>query len=54
MDNIPNFDKLTELLKQYNAASDEDAVWLIHEMQDLEGYYEWLAWMEKNKPEELP
>jgi hypothetical protein len=52
--NIPNFEKLCELLKQFNNSTEEDSIWIIHEMQDMDGYDEWLIWMEEHRPNELP
>lgn len=52
--NIPNFDLLCGMLKDYMSASEEDATTLIIEMQNIYGYYKWLDWMEKNRPNELP
>lgn len=52
--NIPNFDKLCSLLEKFNNSSEEDGVWIINEMLEIEGYSEWLGWMEKNHPDELP
>ena len=52
--NIPNFEKLCELLKQFNNSTEEDSVWIINEMTELAGYDDWLAWMEEHRPNELP
>lgn len=54
MEHIPNFETLAQLFKKWLAASDEDADWLIREMQELDGYSEWLEWMEENQPEDFP
>ena len=51
---IPNFQVLCDLLEKFKNSSDEDSVWLIYEMYEIEGYDEWLDWMEKNRPNELP
>ncbi len=51
---IPNFQSLCDLLEKYKSATEGDAVWIIHEMQDIEGYFEWLEWMERNRPTDLP
>ena len=52
--NITNFKKLCELLRQFNSSTEEDSVWIINEMTELDGYDEWLAWMEENRPNDLP
>ena len=52
--NIPNFEKLCELLKQFNNSTEEDSVWIVNEMTELDGYDDWLAWMEEHRPNELP
>ena len=49
---IPDFEALCILLDQWNR-DDGDAS-LIFEMQELEGYEEWLDWMRVNRPEKLP
>ena len=54
MEGIKNFEQLCNLLTKFKNASEEDSVWLINEMQELDGYFEWLEWMEKNRPEDLP
>ena len=51
---IPNFQVLCDLLEKFKKSSDEDSVWLINEMYEIEGYDEWLDWMEQNRPNELP
>jgi hypothetical protein len=51
---IPNFQVLCDLLEKFKKSSDEDSVWLINEMYEIEGYDEWLDWMEQNRPSELP
>ena len=51
---IPNFQVLCDLLEKFKNSSDEDSVWLINEMYEIEGYDEWLVWMEQNRPSELP
>ena len=53
-ENIANFDKLYEMFKEWMNTSDEDEHWVIREMQNMEGYSDWLEWMEENKPDELP
>lgn len=52
--NIVNFEKLSELLNQFNNSTEEDSIWIIHEMQDMDGYDEWLQWMEEYRPNDLP
>ena len=49
---IPNFEELCLLLKAWDEEP-EDPYW-IQMMQNMEGYNEWLEWMETNRPEELP
>lgn len=51
---IPNFEKLCELLKKFKSSTEEDSVWIINEMTELDGYDNWLAWMEEHRPNELP
>jgi hypothetical protein len=51
---IPNFEKLSALLKQFNNSTEEYSVWIINEMTGLEGYDDWLAWMEEHRPNDLP
>jgi hypothetical protein len=51
---ITNFEKLCKLLRQFNSSTEEDSVWIINEMTELDGYDEWLAWMEENRPNDLP
>ena len=53
-ENIANFDKLYEMFKEWMNTSDNDEHWVIREMQNMEGYSDWLEWMEENKPDELP
>ena len=53
-ENIANFDKLYEMFKEWMNTSDNDEHWVIREMQNMEGYSDWLEWMEENKPNELP
>jgi hypothetical protein len=50
---IPNFQVLCDLLEKFKKSSDEDSVWLINEIHEIEGYDEWLE-MEQNRPSELP
>jgi hypothetical protein len=52
--NIKNFELLCDLLKKFNQSSEDDSVWIINEMYEIDGYDEWLDWMEKNRPSELP
>lgn len=52
--NITNFEKLCELMRQFNSSTEEDSVWIINEMTELDGYDEWLAWMEENRLNDLP
>ncbi len=52
--NIQNFELLCDLLKKFNQSSEEDSVCIINEMYEIDGYDEWLDWMEKNRPSELP
>jgi len=52
--NIQNFELLCDLLKKFNQSSEEDSIWIINEMYEIDGYDEWLEWMEKNRPNELP
>mgnify|MGYP005990392441 FL=1 len=49
---IPNFDKLCELLKKSD--QDPENLGYIYEMMALEGYDEWHEWMKLNRPNELP
>ena len=49
---IPNFDKLCELLKKSD--QDPENLGYIYEMMALEGYDEWHEWMKLNRPDELP
>lgn len=49
---IPNFDKLCEMLKYWDEHPEEDS--FAFTMQSEEGYLEWLEWMETNEPEKLP
>lgn len=51
---ITNFQVLCDLLEKFNKSSEEDSVWLINEMYEVEGYEEWLDWMQENRPNELP
>jgi len=53
-ENIANFDKLYAIFQEWMNTSDEDEHWVIREMQNMEGYSDWLEWMEENKPDELP
>lgn len=53
-DHIQNYGLLCDLLRKYKSSSEGDAEWIIHQMQDIDGYFEWLEWMEKNRPSELP
>ncbi len=52
--NIPNFEKLSNVLKEFKESSDEDSIWIIQEMYEIEGYDQWLEWMETYRPNELP
>jgi hypothetical protein len=49
---IPNFDKLCELLKKSD--QNPENLGYIYEMMELEGYEEWREWMRSNRPDELP
>ena len=49
---IPNFDELCELLAVWDENTEDP--YYIQMMQALDGYSEWLEWMEKNRPEALP
>lgn len=49
---IKNFEKLCKLLQKWDQNPDDH--FIIHEMLEIEGYDEWLAWMEINRPDELP
>ena len=49
---IPNFEVLCDLLKEWDKNPDDSS--FIQEMLSIEGYEEWLDWMEKNRPDELP
>ena len=49
---IPNFDKLCELLKKSDQNSEN--LGYIYEMMELEGYDAWHEWMLLNRPDELP
>lgn len=51
---IPNFKKLCELLKHFNSSTEENSVWIINEMTELDGYDDWLEWMEEHRPNDLP
>lgn len=49
---ISNFDRLCELLKKSDC--DPENIGIIYEMMALEGYEDWLAWMEEHRPDDLP
>lgn len=49
---ITNFDKLCELLKKSDQSPEN--LGYIYEMMGLDGYDEWLTWMQKHRPGELP
>jgi hypothetical protein len=49
---IPDFDELCDLLAIWDE-NPEDSYY-IQSMQAMDGYGEWLDWMEKNRPEALP
>ena len=49
---VPNFDKLCELLKKSD--QDPENIGYIYEMMACEGYNEWHEWMKLNRPNELP
>ena len=49
---IPNFDKLCELLKKSD--QNPENLGYIHEMMELDGYEEWREWMILNRPDQLP
>jgi hypothetical protein len=49
---IPNFDKLCELLKKSD--QNPENLGYVYEMMELEGYDEWHEWMLLNRPDELP
>lgn len=51
-EDIPNFDELCRLLKEWDKEPEDSGY--IQQMQELDGYEEWLDWMEKNRPDELP
>ena len=54
MNNIPNFKILCELFKKFKSSNEEESISAIQQMQELDGYIEWLSWMEINHPDELP
>jgi hypothetical protein len=49
---IPNFDELCDLLAIWDENPEDP--YYIQSMQAMDGYGEWLDWMEKNHPEALP
>jgi hypothetical protein len=54
MQNIPNFEILCELFQKFKNSEEVESTSAIQQMLELDGYAEWLDWMEKNHPNELP
>lgn len=50
---ISNFEKLCELLEKFNNSTEEDSIWIIQEMIDMDGYDDWLQSMEEHRPNDL-
>ena len=51
-EDIPNFYELTRKFEEWMSDPDDD--FTIQVMRSMEGYNEWLEWMEENRPDDLP
>lgn len=54
MQSIPNFEILCDLFQKFKNLEEAESTSAIQQMLELDGYAEWLDWMEKNHPNELP
>ena len=54
MQQIPNFEILCDLFQKFKNSEEAESTSAIQQMLELDGYAEWLDWMEKNHPNELP
>lgn len=54
MQSIPNFEILCDLFQKFKNSEEAESTSAIQQMLELDGYAEWLDWMEKNHPNELP